>query len=178
MGRAGPTAKYNPDMETKPLPEARIGALLRRRRLTLVTAESCTGGLVGHLLTGQPGSSDYYLGGVVSYSNALKMKQLGVSEQTLIEHGAVSAETALEMARGARQELNGDIGVSVTGIAGPGGGTETKPVGLTFVGISTPWGDGVRSFVWNGNRASNKLDSARAALDLVIEQLAEDQPPD
>lgn len=161
---------YNMPMTTPP-PEKQIGPQLLDRGLTLVTAESCTGGLVGHLLTSQPGSSAYYLGGVVSYSNVLKMRLLGVREETLEVHGAVSEETALEMARGARRRLGGDIGVSVTGIAGPGGGTESKPVGLTFIGLSSPWGDTVRRFVWGGERAANKLASARAALQLVHQQL-------
>ena len=153
-------------------PETRIGPLLSARSLTLVTAESCTGGLIGHLMTGQAGSSEYSLGGVISYSNELKMKLLGVQEQTLVDRGAVSPETALEIARGARKRLGADIGVSVTGIAGPGGGTATKPVGLTYVGVSTPWGDLVREYRWKGDREKNKLDSARAALEQVIERVS------
>lgn len=153
-------------------PESRLGPLLLARGLTLVTAESCTGGLIGHLVTSQAGSSGYYLGGVVSYSNELKMLLLGVREQTLVDHGAVSAETALEMARGARARLGGAIAVSVTGIAGPGGGTPEKPVGLTYVGVSAPWGDLVREYRWQGDRKANKRDSARAALELVIESLS------
>jgi PncC family amidohydrolase len=155
-------------------PETRIGPLLLQSNLKLVTAESCTGGLIGHLLTEQAGSSEYFLGGVISYSNELKMKLLGVHERTLINHGAVSSKTAMEMARGARHVMDADIGVSVTGIAGPGGGTDTKPVGLTYIGVSTPWGDDVREFYWEGDRTANKLDSARAALALVIEKLIAD----
>jgi len=139
--------------------------------MTLVTAESCTGGLIGHLVTGQPGASGYYLGGVISYSNELKIGLLGVHAETLETFGAVSGETALEMARGARQRLGGDFALSVTGIAGPGGGTSAKPVGLTFIGISSPFGDDVRRFVWPGDREKNKFDSARAALDLLLEWL-------
>lgn len=160
---------YNPCMTELELPELRLGPLLLELDLTLVTAESCTGGLIGHLITNQAGSSEFYLGGVVSYSNELKMKLLGVNEKTLVDHGAVSQETAVEMARGARERLGAHIGVSVTGIAGPGGGTPSKPVGLTYVGVSTAWGDAVREFRWNGDRAANKLDSARAALALVVE---------
>ena len=154
------------------LPETRIGPLLLSLNLTLVTAESCTGGLIGHLVTSQSGSSTYYLGGVISYSNEFKMKLLGVQESTLIAHGAVSPQTALEMAQGARMRLGGDIALSVTGIAGPGGGTAEKPVGLTYIGISSPWGDEVRQFVWPGDREANKFDSARAALWLLLEKAA------
>jgi nicotinamide-nucleotide amidase len=105
--------------------------------MTLALAESCTGGLIGKKLTDVPGSSAYYLGGVVSYSNAVKEKILGVPSRDLLEHGAVSALVAEKMARGARQCLESDIGLSVTGIAGPGGGTDEKPVGTVFIGLST-----------------------------------------
>lgn len=158
-------------MSSSAHPESRIGPLLQARGLTLVTAESCTGGLVGHLVTNQPGSSSYYLGGVVSYSNALKMALLGVRPETLDTFGAVSAETAQEMANGARSRYHADIALSVTGIAGPDGGTAAKPVGLTYIGISAPWGQAVRRFVWPGDRVANKLDSARAALELLLEWL-------
>jgi PncC family amidohydrolase len=156
----------------EPPPERRLGDLLKAHGLTLVTAESCTGGLIGHLLTEVAGSSDYYLGGAVTYSNDMKQNLLGVRLETMIEHGAVSEQTALEMAAGARVRFGGDIGVSVTGIAGPGGGTETKPVGLTFIGLSTPWGDMVRRFVWESDREGNKRLSAEAALELLIEEIS------
>jgi nicotinamide-nucleotide amidase len=152
--------------------ERRVGDLLRAKNLTLVTAESCTGGLIGHLITDVPGSSDYYLGGAVTYSNELKELLVGVRHETLLAHGAVSEETALEMAAGARRRFGGDIGVSVTGIAGPGGATETKPVGLTYIGFSAPWGETVRRFVWESDREGNKRLSAEAALELVLEEIS------
>jgi PncC family amidohydrolase len=160
---------------TESPPEQRLGDLLRARSLTLVTAESCTGGLIGHLLTGVSGSSDYYLGGAVTYSNEMKEQLVGVRKETMIEHGAVSEQTALEMAAGARARFGGDIGVSVTGIAGPGGASDTKPVGLTYIGLSTPWGDTVRRFVWDSDRVGNKQLSAEAALELAIEEIAKNK---
>lgn len=153
--------------------EARIGELLRRRKLTLATAESCTGGLVGHRLTSVPGSSDYYLGGVVAYSYDAKERVLGVRHDTLYDFGAVSAETALEMARGARRLLHADLAVAVTGIAGPGGGTPDKPVGLVYIALSSRRQDVYRRFVWNEDRDGNKERSAQAALEMIVEYLAE-----
>lgn len=163
---------YNPGMGADAL-EVEVGRLLRRRGLTLVTAESCTGGLLGDLLTNVPGSSEYYLGGVVSYSNQLKMRLLGVPESMLEEHGAVSEKVAAAMARGVRARLGGDVGISVTGIAGPDGGSPEKPVGLTFIGFSAPWGDQVRRYVWQGGRLANKTASARAALQALLSLIPE-----
>ena len=117
--------------------EERIGALLAARGLSLVTAESCTGGLVGHRLTNVSGSSSYYLGGLVTYSNRLKEQLLGVPPATLEEHGAVSEATARAMARGARLRLDADLALAVTGISGPTGGTPQKPVGLVYVALSS-----------------------------------------
>ncbi|MBL8056897.1 MAG: CinA family protein [Anaerolineales bacterium] len=151
--------------------EAQIGERLRARRLTLAAAESCTGGLVGHRLTDVPGSSEYFLGGIVAYANAAKQALLGVPADTLAAHGAVSGETALAMARGARQALGTDLAVSVTGIAGPGGGTPDKPVGLTWIGLSAPDVQLARRFVWDADRAGNKARSAEAALQLVLDYL-------
>ena len=116
-------------------------ALCRERGLTLATAESCTGGLVAARLTSVPGSSDVFLGGVVSYANEVKARALGVPEEVLREHGAVSAETAAAMAAGARARLGADVAVAVTGIAGPGGGTAEKPVGLVYLHASGPDGE-------------------------------------
>ena len=113
-----------------------VGRILREKGMTLALAESCTGGMISKMLTDIPGSSDYYLGGVVSYSNAVKEKILGVPADDLLEHGAVSAAVAEKMARGARKYLDADIGLSVTGIAGPGGGSDEKPVGTVFIGLS------------------------------------------
>lgn len=152
--------------------EEMIGDLLRIQKLTLATAESCTGGLIGHRLTNIAGSSDYYLGGVVSYSNQTKMQVLHVLEKTLITYGAVSEQVASEMARGAQDIFQADLAVSVTGIAGPGGGTDEKPVGLTYVALATPELLLVKRFVWSGNRIQNKESSADAALSMIIEYLS------
>lgn len=155
-----------------PPPEAVVGHLLRERGLTLATAESCTGGLLGHRVTEVPGSSDYYLGSVVAYANAVKASVLGVPQEVLEAHGAVSRETALAMARGARRLLGADLALSVTGIAGPGGGTPQKPVGLTFIALAAPDGEWVEEYRWCGDRSTNKAASAGAALALLRWYLA------
>jgi len=151
--------------------EIMVGRLLLTRHLTLATAESCTGGLIGHRLTNVPGSSDYFSGGIIAYANEVKERVLGVSQQTLETHGAVSAETALEMARGARRLLNTTVAISVTGIAGPGGGTLDKPVGLVYIALAAPDFERVERFVWNQDREGNKWESSEAALRLVLEYL-------
>lgn len=136
---------------------------------TLVTAESCTGGMIGQTVTGVPGSSEPYLGGVVTYSNELKMALCGVKEETLSEYGAVSKGTACEMAEGIRTRLGADIGVSVTGIAGPGGGTEEKPVGLVYIGVSTKEKTDAIRFNFVGNRDKIRQLSVKNALYLVLQ---------
>ena len=151
--------------------EVMIGQLLRQQRLTLATAESCTGGLIGHRLTDVPGSSDYFLGGIIAYSNEIKERLLGVKLETLQAHGAVSAETAIEMARGASRVLGADVAVSVTGIAGPGGGTADKPIGLTYVAVVAANYERVERFVWAKDRSGNKWDSSEAALRMLKEYL-------
>ncbi|MBN1954708.1 MAG: nicotinamide-nucleotide amidohydrolase family protein [Anaerolineae bacterium] len=155
------------EVEMDELLEVAVGRLLRQRGLTLAAAESCTGGLVGHRLTNVPGSSEYYLGSVTAYAYEAKERLLGVRHATLYEHGAVSPETALEMARGIRQVLWADLGVSVTGIAGPGGGTPEKPVGLVYVALAAADGEWVERHVWPGDRQANKAASAEAVLDLL-----------
>ncbi len=150
-----------------------IAEVLQGKKETLATAESCTGGLVGHLLTNASGSSEWYMGGMVAYSNMVKHGFLGVRRETLEREGAVSAEVAEQMAVGARQGFDTTYAVSVTGIAGPGGGTEEKPVGLTYIGVAGPERTVVRRFVWNGSRAANKQSSADAALALLLELLQE-----
>lgn len=149
--------------------EARVGAVLKARGWTVCAAESCTGGLVMHRLTNVAGSSAYVLGGIVSYSNAAKQKLLGVREETLIEYGAVSEQTALEMVLGVQKLFDAEIAVSITGIAGPGGGTPEKPVGLTYMGLmrrnATPQ---VRRHVWRGDREAVKAASANAALAWIL----------
>ena len=151
--------------------EVIVGQMLAERKLKLATAESCTGGLVGHRLTNVPGSSGYFEGGIIAYSYEAKERLLGVHHDTLYEHGAVSAETALEMARGARKALGTDIGVAVTGIAGPGGGLPGKPVGLVYIALSARTGERVEHFVWDSDREGNKAYSAEAALAMVKEFL-------
>ncbi len=149
------------------------GEMLRARGLTLSLAESCTGGLLGHRITNIPGSSDYFLGGVVSYSNEAKEKILGVPHETLVNHGAVSEKTALAMARGARRLFGSHLALAVTGIAGPTGGTPEKPVGLVYIALSAEGVKQCQRFVWPGDRLQNKAQSAEAALQLLISYLAE-----
>lgn len=151
--------------------EVIVGQMLADRKLKLATAESCTGGLVGHRITNVPGSSGYFEGGIIAYSYEAKERSLGVHHDTLYEHGAVSAETALEMARGARKALGTDIGLAVTGIAGPGGGLPGKPVGLVYIALSARTYERVEHFVWDSDRDGNKLYSSEAALAMLKEFL-------
>jgi PncC family amidohydrolase len=146
------------------------------RGLMVATAESCTGGLVAHVITEVPGSSAYLAGGIVAYSNAVKTRQLGVPEDVLEAHGAVSAQVAIAMAEGARERLRADLGVGVTGVAGPDGGTEAKPVGLVYVAVAGLGDPMVRRFLWPGDRSENKRDSARAALEMLLERAADGGP--
>jgi PncC family amidohydrolase len=155
---------------TEPL-EVIIGQLLTAHKLTLAVAESCTGGLIGHRLTNVPGSSTYFLGGVVAYAYDAKEHLLGVHHNTLYEYGAVSEETARAMARGARRALGADVGLAVTGIAGPGGGMPGKPVGLTWIALSARDFDRTEHYVWDGDRLTNKEKSAEAALVMLKEYL-------
>ncbi len=147
--------------------EALVLEACRERGLKLVTAESCTGGLVAARLTSVPGSSDVVLGGVVAYANEVKTAELGVPTAVLEAHGAVSEETAIAMARGARERLGADIAVSVTGIAGPGGGTPEKPVGLVYLCASGPHGERNRDFVVTGDRETVRRRATVAALHLL-----------
>jgi nicotinamide-nucleotide amidase len=147
--------------------EGVVGEMLLRKKLTLSVAESCTGGLIGNLLTNVPGSSGYFLGGMIVYGNQAKMDLLRVSKETLDTHGAVSDPVAREMATGVRRELKTDLGLSVTGIAGPDGGTVEKPVGTVYIGLAS--GDETFSGKYRfwGKREQNKLNSAMMALDWV-----------
>lgn len=147
----------------------RLGTLLRQRGLTLATAESCTGGLIADRITNVPGSSDYFVGGFVAYAYEAKVALLGVSWDTLRTYGAVSRETVLEMARGARLALNVGIAISVSGIAGPGGGLPEKPVGTTWIGLTTKDGEWARRFLFSGDRLQNKMSSADEALQMLID---------
>ena len=151
--------------------EVIIGGLLRQRGLSLAVAESCTGGLVGHRITNIPGSSDYFVGGIVAYAYEAKVRLLGVSWKTLEKHGAVSRETVIEMARGARHALEADIGMAVSGIAGPGGGMPGKPVGLTWIGLSDGDFEEAWSYVWDGDRMQNKELSAEQLLQLLVDYM-------
>lgn len=157
--------------------EDRVGPLLRQKGYRLVFAESCTGGLIGHRVTNVAGSSDYYLGSVTAYAYEAKERLLGVRRDTLARYGAVSRETVLEMARGARASLAGDfpldsiIGIAVSGIAGPGGGMPGKPVGLVWIGLSAGDGDRAWRFYWHGNRLENKESAAEKALELLMDYL-------
>jgi PncC family amidohydrolase len=151
--------------------EEKVGALLAARGLSLVTAESCTGGLVGHRLTNVPGSSRYYLGGFVTYSNPSKEQLLGVSPETLAEHGAVSEATAREMARGARERLGADLALAVTGISGPEGGSLQKPVGLVYVALSSATAGICQRHLFQGGRLEIKQQSTDAVLRLLLAHL-------
>lgn len=148
-----------------------VGSLLRRRGLTLATAESCTGGWLGQVLTSVPGSSHYYRGGVVCYHDELKSRLAGVNETTLERFGAVSEAVVLQMAEGIRRRAGADYGLSVTGIAGPGGGTREKPVGLVYVALAGPDCQEARELHFSGPREVVRLRSARFALDLLRRHL-------
>ena len=152
----------------------KIAQFLRERKWWIATAESCTGGLLAHTLTKIPGSSAYFKGGVVSYSNEVKMKVLGVKRETLEQYGAVSEQTAREMAEGVKNLMEVDVAVATTGIAGPGGGTPSKPVGLVYIGLATPEGVEVKRFLFNGDRLYNKEQFCNAALNMVLEYLGND----
>lgn len=151
--------------------ESQIGNLLRGRGLTLALAESCTGGLVSDRITNVPGSSEYFLGGIVAYAYQAKVDLLDVSWQSLTSFGAVSREVVLEMAEGARRKLNADLAASASGIAGPGGGTPTKPVGTVWVALVTEDGSWTRDFHFSGSREDIKAASADAALQFILDYL-------
>ena len=144
-----------------------VGRHLRDRGFTIALAESCTGGLIAHRLTQVPGSSAYVDRGVVCYDNRAKIELLGVSESSLKKYGAVSAQVAKAMAQGIRTRSKVDVGLSVTGIAGPGGGTASKPVGLVYVGLATSKQSYTKKFQFHGERETIKLRSSQAALDVL-----------
>ncbi|MBN1302935.1 MAG: CinA family protein [Anaerolineales bacterium] len=137
----------------------------------IAVAESCTGGLVGSRITDISGSSEYFMGGIIAYSNQVKIRQLGVFPGTLEETGAVSRQTVVEMARGVKQKFSADIGLSVSGIAGPGGGTPAKPVGTVWVGLASKDFTDARLFLFDGDRRQNKENAADAALAFLLEYL-------
>ena len=148
-----------------------VGELLRQKQLTLAVAESCTGGLLGAHITDVPGSSDYFEGGVIAYSYEAKMRILGVPPRTLEQHGAVSPETVICMARGVRQLTQSDVGLAITGIAGPTGATPEKPVGLVCIALSSARGEDCQEYRWSGNRPQNRKWSVRAALEMLHKHL-------
>jgi len=147
-----------------------LGEAMRRAGLTIAVAESCTGGLLGSLITDQPGSSAYFLGGVLAYSDAVKRTHLGVSPALLESQGAVSGGVAEAMAEGARSRFGAKLAVSVTGIAGPDGGGPTKPVGLTYIGVASARGAFAREYRFKGDRRANRREAATQAMRLAIEE--------
>lgn len=151
--------------------EVLVGQKLRDKNLTLGSAESCTGGQIADRLTNVAGSSNYFEGGIVAYAYKAKVSLLNVSWDTLRKYGAVSEEIVIEMARGARTALGTDIAVSVSGIAGPGGGLPDKPVGTTWIGLSVKEGDWARKFRFDGDRLQNKNKSVDAAFQMVLDFL-------
>jgi PncC family amidohydrolase len=149
----------------------RLQGVCLGRGLSVAVAESCTGGLVADAITDVAGSSGYFAGGVVSYSNEAKERLLGVPDAVLAAHGAVSAQVARAMAEGARERFASSVAASVTGIAGPDGGSDAKPVGLTYVALADADGVEVRRYQWSGDRAANKVSSAAAVLELLLERV-------
>ena len=148
-----------------------LGNRLIDAKVTIATAESCTGGLIAHCLTNIPGSSTYFDRGVVSYSNKAKMELLGVTEKLLEQYGAVSEQVARAMSEGIREQAHVDIGVGTTGIAGPTGGGKEKPVGLVYIGIATKDGTKVKRFHFDGSRLSVKEQTCQAALEMIKDEL-------
>jgi len=148
-----------------------IASLLKQKKLTIATAESCTGGLLAHILTNVSGSSEYFNRGIIIYSYQAKTDLLDVPEKTLIDHGAVNEEVAKIMAENVRKKSNVDIGISTTGIAGPTGGTKDKPVGLVYIGISTRDKTEVKKYNFSGDRLQNKEETCNAALKLLYDIL-------
>jgi nicotinamide-nucleotide amidase len=142
-----------------------VGSLLLARQQTLALAESCTGGYISHRITRVAGSSAYYYGGAVTYSDEAKVLFLGVRQETLDQHGAVSRETALEMSRGVRERTRASLGLSVTGIAGPAGGSPGKPVGTVWISVANEYTHEARRFLFHGDREQIILASSQAALD-------------
>jgi PncC family amidohydrolase len=164
------------------IPELQIGSLLKTRGMRLAVAESCTGGLISNRITNIPGASDYFLGGVISYANEAKQAWLEVREDTLQAAGAVSGEAVLEMALGVRNSLRGYfplasvLGLAVSGIAGPGGGSSDKPVGLVWIALSTANGCWAWRFQFPGDRLNVKESSAEEALGLLQDYLEQGYP--
>ncbi|MCD6317504.1 competence/damage-inducible protein A [Candidatus Aerophobetes bacterium] len=159
---------YGVDEQTM---ESVVGSLLKRKGLTLSLAESCSGGLLSHRVTNVPGSSDYYFGGVVSYSNEVKCSLLGVPEKLIREKGAVSEGVAKQMAKGARKVGKAHLGIGITGIAGPGGGTSDKPVGLVYIALSSKKEEVCEKFMFSGGREMIKWRASQSALNMLRKYL-------
>ncbi len=157
---------FVPPEQTQPL-EVLVAKLLTDQKQTLAVAESCTGGLITHRLTNIAGSSVFLTAGVIAYAYQAKVIALGVPWETLNEHGAVSEETAFAMAHGVRARFSTSLGLSVTGIAGPGGATPDKPVGLTYIALESDQDKLIERHIWRGDRIENKEQSAQAALELL-----------
>jgi len=147
----------------------KVSVLLKDKKLTIATAESCTGGLIAHTITNFSGSSEYFLRGIVSYSNKAKVDLLNVSEESLKQYGAVSKQVAREMVEGIKNNSNVDIGISTTGIAGPTGGTKEKPVGLVYIGVAINDKTIIKKFEFKGNRLENKENTCNAALKILFD---------
>jgi nicotinamide-nucleotide amidase len=148
-----------------------LGAMLAREGLTVSVAESCTAGLLGSLITDRPGSSAYFIGGVIAYADQVKRDELGVPASLLVDHGAVSREVALAMAEGAKALFATTLAASTTGIAGPDSDGSNKPVGLTYIAIASEWGSRCEEYMFTGNRWSNRRQAAEQALQLMIEEV-------
>lgn len=154
-------------MKLVPL-EEQLGRIFSAKKLTLATAESCTGGLLASRLTDVAGSSGYFLGGVVSYAYSAKETLLGIEHALLVAEGAVNETVAQQMARSVRERLGADVAVSITGVAGPTGGTPEKPVGLVWIGLADAQGERAERYLWASDRIGNKRQSVEKALQLLI----------
>jgi PncC family amidohydrolase len=148
----------------------RLWVLLRKKGKTLSVAESCTGGLLGQRITAVPGSSDYFMGGIIAYSDRIKTTRLGVSKKSLKKYGAVSKNVAEQMAKNVRRFFKTDYGLSITGIAGPGGGTKTKPVGLVYIAVSTPKKVFCKKYFFRGGRNAVRSQASHQAINLLFKK--------
>jgi PncC family amidohydrolase len=148
-----------------------VGELLNKHKLTIAVAESATGGLLSHLITNVPGSSDYFKGAIVAYANEVKIKVLGVAPGIIERHSAISPQTAEGMAAGVRKLMGADIALATTGVAGPTGAMLRKPVGIVYIALASERGTGSRKFIFQGGREENKWAFSQAALGMLKEEL-------
>ena len=149
----------------------KIGNIFNKKNWTLAVAESCTGGLLSDIITDLPGSSKFFLGGVIAYSDQVKSDLLNVSSEMLRTNGSVSPEVALSMSLGIRNLLNSSVGVAITGIAGPDGGSEEKPVGLVYIAVTTPEAEVVERYIFSGNRREIKTLAAKTTIEMIVNAL-------